>query len=284
MGWEWINTSSKKFRLGDDPVSGEKIHMFNYRKDDPITSSGQPKDCYRNSETGSFRWQSGDLFSSFDVCVKYKNETSGPVKIKEVGIKACSNNSNGNSYYSWSSGSYNITDGCNGYGGFYYAKVRVFDDISSWPAHNDMTNLYRNVTPVQESKGSSVPVDNSPYNMVSRGSTSISATFDFSSAVMTTYSFQDPVIVQPGQIAFVHFGMEKFVNWTDFTNKKYSELTQYQCMTSSYQFSLTPSEMEIVIEPADDPAIWQFQSDGQWHLVEYLYKHDGTNWVNMYGK
>lgn len=286
MGWEWINSNTHKFRLGDDCESNEKIHMFNYKKGTDTVSSGQANYSYRNSSTGSFKWQSGDLFNSYDVAVKYVNEGSTPLKISKVGIKACANNSGGKSYYSYSGGGFYLTDPCPGYGGKYYAKVRVFDNLSSWPAHGTLTDLYTNVTPIDESVGGIVSVDNSAVNMKSPGSSSVSATFSFDTAKMTTYEFDRPVVIQPGQIAFIHFGVSEYWNWQSFPDESKGtkiDKTSDTARRVSFQFSLTPSEMEIVIEPADDPAIWQFQSDGKWHLVNSLYKHDGDSWVNMYG-
>lgn len=233
-----------------------KAIIYNYYNQDVGSSK---KGTYTKADPEFFNWQIGEYWLQHDQCIKYINTAESAIRLTRVGIKTMSCNSNGQSYWSYGGGP---NPPVTGKGGKYYAFIQHFD-----ANENLLDRSY-----IGDTKPTIDIPDVGP-NMIWAGDGSTlghTAIFDSTKMTMHTYETPDCPAIQPGEGFYLHLGIGEFTEtWLPAVN---------------IMFLLVPGDMDIYIEPAEQPAIWRFEEDRKWHLVKRLYKMTGSGWTSMYDK
>ena len=216
-----------------------KAIIYNYY------NTGSKKGTYETADPEFFSWQIGEYWLQHDQCIKYVNTDSAAIKLTSVGIKTMSCNSGGKTYWAYGGSGTSV---CTGKGGKYYAFIQHFDE-----SENLLDRSY-----IGDTKPTIDIPDEGP-NMIWGGdgpTLGHTAVFDKSKMKMHTYEIPDCPAVEPGEGFYLHLGIGEFTEtWLPAVN---------------IMFSLVPGDMDINIEPADQPAIWRFEEDKKWHLVKRL--------------
>lgn len=251
MGWEYYNGKPQFYSYPN--------YVFN---------SGATKKYEKNGVdpgTGSLHywsWQTGSIFKGHDIVIKYTNDTEGAIRLKSYSIKTTACDSGGLSYWAWGG---LVETPCVGYGGTYYTYVNVTND---------------NGKTYQSSSVANVNVPNlSKTNMNYRGSDAThSASFgnppqypEGQPGGMTGRVFEltDCPAIQPGGYAYVHLGVGHFND------------PATDPISTVIRFKMDPGEMEVIAEPAENPVIWRFSEDKDWHLVKTLFKMTSSGWEQI---
>lgn len=216
---------------------------------------------YHDKESGSgleyWTWQMGTLWNKYEVCIKYINDSTVPLKISKVGIQTVSCHSGGKSY--WSSTGL-ITTPCVGTGGTYTSYVRVSNDGEKTYEVSSFIDSSSNVVP-----------DITSSNMNSAG-TSSKQTASFGNPPYTgnkaliarEYTISDCPTIQPGGCAYIHLRV-------DINNNP---------STTVIRFILDTDELDVVFEPDESAYIWRYESDNKWHLRKPLFVAGKNNTWN----
>lgn len=253
MGWDYMGSGKPQiYNIATDKNTSVEVSK---RLIIPTESHSQisvspgmikPSDVY-------YSWASGSIWTRWYAGLKYTNDTGQPITINKLGIKTVSCHSGGKTFVSYSGG-YSYTGPAKGYGGDYCVFILVSNDGGSTFELLDNQSHYaqRNIPNITSS------------NMVYRGSVSGRQTAGFDPTPLNEYEIDDCPTIMPDGIAYVMFGIRKF-NVNDLTH------TYIKCI-------LNPSEMEVEIDQGIKPYIWEYCSDGHWHLKKRLWSKGSDGW------
>lgn len=256
MSWEYMSNGKPQiYNIATDRNTGVEVSKRLIIPTDSHSqisvSSGmiEPSDVY-------YSWASGSIWTDWYAGLKYTNDTGQPVKINKLGIKTLSCHSGGQTFVSYSGGTYSYTGPAYGYGGDYCVFILVSNDGGTTFELLDNQSHYtqRNIANVTSS------------NMTSRGSISGQQTASFNPTPLNEYEINDCPTIMPNGIAYIMFGIRSF-NEDDIYH------TYIKCI-------LNPSEMEVDMDQDDTPYIWQYCLDPdrrkRWHLVKRVLSRNSS--------
>lgn len=241
MGWELV--PSGQYGAG-------KTQMYEY----PYTwtdKSKRGKNSYKKATNPPYwTWQSGNLWTTGEVCIRYINDHEAAFVFKSLHIKTLACHSGGKLFWAWGA----KMGPANGAGGGYYCYVSVT---------NDGGKTYQCSSPVEE-----IVADVTSSNMLSPGS-GPTQTASFSNDMpYRDFELADCPVINPGGWAYIHLA-------ASYINSKPGREVM--------KFKMSADEVQAVIEPAEIPCVWQFQSDRQWHLIPDWYSKLPDGWHDNKG-
>ena len=274
MGWDYITSGKDKgkpqlyilpkseFTLIDTDKGSQEVE---------INTDAIHRSTYSGSTDGLYySWASAYYWNTEYVGLKYTNDSGEPVQIQSLGIKTTSCNSgfdrygNRQTFVAYSGGYYSYVGPALGYGGRFFVFILVKNPDSKPNSFELLNNQLHSATADGESQG--IP-STDECNMLSRGTTnSPQQTASFDTSQIHTYTIPDCPIIKPDGVAYVMMGINRWNSPNVTSSNTY------------IKFILDPSEMEVQIDQGIKPYIWEYCSDGQWHLQKRLWSKGSDGW------